>query len=166
MGEGLGDVRVMLVDDNPHMRSIISTILIGVGVKQIREFEDGSGALAALRDWSADIAFVDYQMAPMDGLEFTRLVRDPQTSAAPYLPIVMVTGKVDRRSVAQARDSGVTEFIVKPVTPRAVIDRFNAVLFKPRSFVRTETYFGPTRRRVKAAAGAPRRRATDTPFEV
>ncbi len=154
MGEGLGDVRVMLVDDNPHMRSIISTILIGVGIRQIREFEDGSGALAALRDWPADIAFVDYQMAP------------PETSAAPYLPIIMVTGMADRRSVAQARDSGVTEFIVKPVTARAVIDRFNAVLLKPRSFVRTETYFGPTRRRVKAAAGAPRRRATDTPFEV
>ena len=46
-----------------------------MGVKQVRETRDGTEALEALRDWPADLALVDFQMSPMDGVEFTRTVR-------------------------------------------------------------------------------------------
>ena len=47
-------LRVLLVDDNQHMRAIVTTVLTGVGVKHIRETRDGGEALEALRDWPAD----------------------------------------------------------------------------------------------------------------
>ena len=75
MSAGFDTLRVLLVDDNQHMRAIVTTVLIGVGIKYIRETRDGSEALDAMKDWAPDLAIVDFQMAPVDGVEFTRIVR-------------------------------------------------------------------------------------------
>lgn len=143
----LSAMRVLLVDDNQHMRSIVSAVLAGVGVEQVRECWDGAEALDALRQWPADVAIVDFHMQPVDGVEFTRLVRQAADSPNPFLPIIMLTGYAERSRVMEARDAGVTEFIVKPVTARAVLDRLNNVIFHPRQFVKASEYFGPDRRR-------------------
>jgi len=137
MDQGLGELKVLLVDDNEHMRAIVGTILKGIGIVNLREARDGSEALEALRTWPADIAIVDFRMEPMDGVDLTRLVRNAADSRNPFLPIIMMTGFADRPRVEEARDSGVTELIVKPVTARAIIDRLNAVVYRPRPFVRT-----------------------------
>ncbi len=143
----LSAMRVLLVDDNQHMRAIVSAVLAGVGVTNVRECWDGAQALVALRNWPADVAIVDFQMSPVDGVQFTRLVRNAADSPNPFLPVIMLTGYAERAKVEEARDAGVTEFIVKPVTARAVLDRLNNVINRPRPFVRTEEYFGPDRRR-------------------
>lgn len=163
MTTGLEGVRVLLVDDNQHMRAIVLTVLGALNIRHMKETRDGSEALEALRKWPADLAIVDFQMFPMDGVEFTRVVRNAPDSVNPYLPIIMMTGHSEKSRVTEARDAGVTEFLVKPLTPRAVIDRINAVIYKPRPFVRTPDYFGPDRRRKtpKDYAG-PFRRATDS----
>ena len=160
----LAALRVLLVDDNQHMRSIVATVLAGVGVEQVRECWDGAEALDALRQWPADVAIVDFHMQPVDGVEFTRLVRQAADSPNPYLPIIMLTGYAERARVMEARDSGVTEFIVKPVTARAVLDRLNNVILRPRPFIKTGEYFGPDRRRKQDAAyTGPWRRQDDDP---
>ena len=152
MDQGLGELKVLLVDDNEHMRSIVGTILKGIGIVNLREARDGSEALEALRTWPADIAIVDFRMEPMDGVDLTRLLRNAADSRNPFLPIIMMTGFADRPRVEEARDSGVTELIVKPVTARAIIDRLNAVVYRPRPFVRTPDYFGRQRRGIDDVA--------------
>ena len=154
MDLGLGELKVLLVDDNEHMRAIVGTILKGIGIVNLREARDGSEALEALRTWPADIAIVDFRMEPMDGVDLTRLVRNATDSRNPFLPIIMMTGFADRPRVEEARDSGVTELIVKPVTARAIIDRLNAVVYRPRPFVRTADYFGPQRRGIDDVAAS------------
>jgi CheY-like chemotaxis protein len=162
MSGGFESLRVLLVDDNQHMRAIVMTVLAGVGVKHVRETRDGSEALECLRNWPADLAIVDFQMFPLDGVEFTRIVRNAPDSKNPYLPIVMMTGHSERSRVVEARDAGVTEFVAKPLTAKAVLDRIQAVIYHPRPFVRTATYFGPDRRRREDLAFAgPWRRASD-----
>ncbi len=159
---GLESLRVLLVDDNQHMRAIVTTVLTGVGVKQIREVRDGAEALDALREWSADLAIVDFQMFPLDGVEFTRMVRNAPDSRNPYLPIIMMTGHSERYRVMEARDAGVTEFVAKPLTAKSVLERIQAVIYRPRPFVRTADYFGPDRRRRDDPAyTGPRRRSGD-----
>ena len=71
-------LKVLVADDNPHMRSIIAAVLKGLGIRDIREAKDGTEALLALRDWPADLAIIDYRMTPMDGVAFT-----PRKSASP-----------------------------------------------------------------------------------
>ncbi|MCK5912159.1 MAG: response regulator, partial [Caulobacter sp.] len=62
MSAVLEKLRFLLVDDNQHIRAIVSTILKGVGVRHIREAMDGAEALQILRDWQTDIAIVDFKM--------------------------------------------------------------------------------------------------------
>lgn len=147
MSSGLESLRVLLADDNAHMRAIVGAVLKSIGIQHLREAHDGAEALAILRDWPVDVAIVDFRMEPIDGVEFTRLVRQAEDSVNPFLPIIMLTGYADRGRVMEARDAGVTELVVKPVTAKAVIARLQAVIFHPRPFVRTESYFGPCRRR-------------------
>ncbi len=144
------------------MRTIASAILQSAGIRKIREVADGAAALEALREHPADIAIVDFNMFPLDGVEFTRLVRNSPDSPNPYLPIIMMTGHSERARVMEARDAGVTEFVVKPITAKAIFDRIQAVIIRPRPFVKTEGYFGPDRRRANAAGyQGPFRRISD-----
>lgn len=147
MSAEYANLRFLLVDDNHHMRAIVSTILKGVGVRHVREATDGAEALQAMREGLVDIAVVDFKMSPLDGVQFTQLVRNSPDSVDPFLPIIMLTGFAERHRVFEARDAGVTEIVVKPVTARSLLDRINIVIFKPRPFIRSGDYFGPCRRR-------------------
>lgn len=158
----LESLNILLVDDNQHMRAITSTILQSAGIRNIREVGDGATALEALRDHAVDLVIVDFNMIPLDGVEFTRLVRNSPDSINPYLPIIMMTGHSEKHRVTEARDAGVTEFVVKPITAKTVFDRIQAVILRPRAFVKTESYFGPDRRRTNAGPyKGPMRRSTD-----
>ena len=155
----LKSLNILLVDDNQHMRTITSAILQSAGIRNIREVSDGAMALSSLRVHPVNLAIVDFNMFPLDGVEFTRLVRNSPDSINPYLPIIMMTGHSEKNRVMEARDAGVTEFLAKPISARAVIDRLNAVIVKARPFVKTDGFFGPDRRRSRRAdyTGAPRR---------
>ena len=158
----LAALQILLVDDNPHMRTIASAVLKSAGIRKVLEASDGGTGLQMLRDHAVDLAIVDYNMFPLDGVEFTRLVRNSPDSANPYLPIIMMTGHSGKQRVYEARDAGVTEFLAKPITAKGVLDRIQSVIWKPRPFVKTEGYFGPDRRRVaQPGYQGPYRRATD-----
>jgi CheY-like chemotaxis protein len=147
MSANFAPLKILLVDDNKHMRSIIAAILEGVGVREVREASDGAEALKIMREWPVDMVIADFLMSPMNGVDFTRKVRQGKSGASAMLPIIMMTGYAERARVFEARDAGVTEMLVKPVTARAVLSRVSEVIYKPRTFVRTPTYFGPCRRR-------------------
>ncbi|MBL0968292.1 MAG: response regulator [Brevundimonas sp.] len=158
----LSALQILLVDDNQHMRAITSAVLQSAGIAKVLEASDGGAALKMLRDHQVDLAIVDFNMFPIDGIEFTRLVRNSPDSVDPYLPIIMMTGHSEKNRVYEARDAGVTEFVVKPITAKTILSRIQAVIFKPRPFVKTDSYFGPDRRRLQAADyKGPRRRSTD-----
>ena len=144
------------------MRAIISTILGSVDIRDVRECPDSLSAFRAIREQPVDIALADFHLSGMDGVEFTRQVRRSPVSPDPFLPIIMITGHSERTRVEEARDAGVTEFVAKPLTARALLARIEAVIFRPRPFIRSRTYFGPDRRR-RADPGysGPMRRATD-----
>ena len=155
-------LQVLLVDDNQHMRAITSAVLQSAGVRKVREASDGAAAIEVLREQAVDLAIVDFNMFPLDGVEFTRLVRNSPDSTNPYLPIIMMTGHSEKSRVYEARDAGVTEFVVKPITAKAILDRIQAVIIRPRPFVKTDGYFGPDRRRTSASNyKGPMRRASD-----
>lgn len=147
MNAQLTALKVIVADDNVHLRAIVLSILGGIGIHKVEECADGSQAFAMVRNWTPDIAIVDFRMDPVDGVAFTQLVRNSPECPCNELPIIMLTGYADKTRVFEARDAGVTEFIVKPVTAQAVFDRINSVIYRPRPFVRSSAYFGPCRRR-------------------
>ncbi|ESQ90442.1 chemotaxis protein CheY [Asticcacaulis benevestitus DSM 16100 = ATCC BAA-896] len=138
---------VLVVDDNHYMRVIVGTMLRSIGITQIREASDGIDALEIVRDWRPDVIILDLMMEQLDGIEFTKLVRRGTDSPNPYVPIIMMTGHTDRRRVIEARDAGVNEFVAKPLTARALIDRMRSVINNERGWVKSANYVGPDRRR-------------------
>lgn len=142
-------ITVLVIDDNAHMRSILKEVLRAVGVMDIKEAADPVEAFELIKSIPIDLVLVDFSMPIIDGVEFTQMVRTSSDSPNPFMPIVMITGHSERSRVNAARDAGVNEFLVKPVTAKSLMDRINTVVNHPRSFVKGGTYFGPDRRRRK-----------------
>jgi two-component system chemotaxis response regulator CheY len=140
-------LRFLVVDDNAHMRRILRTLLHGFGAREVYEAEDGASGLEAFTHYMPDIMIADWVMPIFDGLELAQMIRQPGANANPYVPIIMLTGHSDKQRVMIARDAGVTEFLAKPISAKALYERILNVLIKPRPFVKTRTYFGPDRRR-------------------
>ncbi|MGB0683562.1 MAG: response regulator [Magnetovibrionaceae bacterium] len=146
-GYNLERLNFLVVDDNRHMRHLVKTILHALGVRQVAEAEDGAEALRELKSFPADIVICDWNMEPLDGMDFLRLVRTGSDSPNPYVPVVMLTGHTELSRVEEARDSGVNEFLAKPISAKALYSRIRALIDRQREFVRTKRYFGPCRRR-------------------
>ena len=155
-------LKILIVDDNRHMRVLLSEILKAVGVKHIFEASDGAQALQMMRGLGIDIIMTDLSMQPLDGIDFVRLLRRSQDSPNKMCPVIMITGHSTVARVSEARNAGVNEFLAKPLTARGVVQRINQIVENPRPYVRTDGYFGPDRRR-RADPNflGPHRRETD-----
>ncbi len=162
----MGNISALVLEDNANMRALIRAILVSFGLRSVVEASDAYEALQVVQNSAVDLAFVDFQLAGLDGLEFCRLIRTAKDSPNPFLPIIMITGYSERTRVKEAIDAGVDEFLVKPVRPKDVAVRINAVVERRRSFVRSKDYFGPDRRRKATGAhySGPLRRADDGGF--
>jgi len=155
-------LRILLVDDNHHMRMLLTEILRALGVVHIYEANDGAEGLQMMRDHPIDIIMTDLSMQPLDGIDFVRLLRNSPDSPNQLASVIMVTCHSTFARVNEARDAGVSEFLTKPLTARVVVERLHQAIEHPRPFVRSGDYFGPDRRRrVDPAYDGPRRRESD-----
>ena len=155
-------LKVLIVDDNHHMRVLIGEILKAIGVRHIYEAGDGAAGLQATKNHDIDIIMTDLSMQPLDGIDFVRQLRRSGDSPNQMAPVIMVTGHSTVQRVHQARDAGVNEFLTKPLTARGVIERVAKVIDHPRAFIRSANYIGPERRRrVDPNFAGPWRRAAD-----
>lgn len=125
------DLKILVVDDNANMRRLIGTILLGVGVAEVREAAGAKEALDALRHedgWRPDLMLVDYVMDGLDGVQLTRRVRQDIDEAGRRLPIIVITGYSELWRLNEAKAAGADEFIVKPFTTSTLLDRISRAL--------------------------------------
>jgi CheY-like chemotaxis protein len=139
----LQNISVLVVDDNAFMRKLIRGILTNLGVKGTHEASDGLAGIEAIRLWAPDIVVVDWEMPLLNGAEMVRIVRSPGVFPMPDVPIIMLTGHVERWRIVEATKLGVHEFLKKPVSGKALLDRMVSILANPRPMVRIGDYYGP-----------------------
>lgn len=154
----LTNVKFLVVEDNKFMQTVVRRVLGSLGARDVRECLDGADALKILRTFPADIIITDWAMEPLDGIELTRMIRTAPDSLDPYVPIIMLTAFSEQVRIVEARDAGVNEFVVKPISVNTLFSRIQAVIEKPRSFIRTKNFFGPDRRRKDMPFKKPDRR--------
>ncbi len=140
-------IRILLVDDDAHMRRLVIAILKAFGIQELGEAPDAESAWRMLRENTPDIVILDWAMEGMSGIDFTRRIRTHPQCPNPFLPVIMLTAQTQLDRVQQARDCGINEFLAKPVSAKALLSRLVSVIEQPRPFVRTTRYFGPCRRR-------------------
>ncbi len=152
----LDRMSVMVVDDNRHMRYLISEILRGLKIRNLASLTNAADAFKELQISAFDLVITDQVMEPISGIEFIYLLRTSKDSPDRFVPVIMVTGSSDVGTVNGARDAGVTEFMTKPISARGLYARILEVIDNPRPFIRTKTYFG-TDPRERADPGRRRR---------
>lgn len=143
--------KVLIVDPSEPMRKLVGEILHDMGCKDMREARDGKQALDVLRHFIADLVITEWVMEPMDGGEFLRHLRTSIFSPDRKIAVIVLTGHAGPAEVAEARDSGMTEFLAKPIAPRTLFERVASVLETPRDFVESTKYTGPDRRRRRSS---------------
>jgi DNA-binding response OmpR family regulator len=102
--------------------------------------------LEAIRQHNPDLVIVDWEMPMIDGAQFVRMVRSPGEFPMPDVPIIMLSGHGDRWRVVEAARIGAHEYLLKPVSTKALLDRIVAVVARPRPFVQMNGYYGPAPR--------------------
>ena len=157
----LDSVKILVVDDMAPMLSLIKSVLSIYGFKEIFTASDGTEGFEMVCQHNPDLILTDWVMEPMDGLEFTRKVRLDPLSPNPYVPVLMMTGFSSRLRVEASRDSGITEFLVKPFSSRDLCSRLVQIIEKPRQFVDAPQFFGPDRRRRDSSTYTGMRKRND-----
>ena len=106
---------ILIVDDDPLIRKLITTTLQDVAGYQLREAGDGIQAIEAAVEDRPEIVFLDYDMPRLNGIEACRRLRsDPATAGA---TIVMLTAMSDGPHQDRAVDAGADLFLTKPFSP-------------------------------------------------
>jgi two-component system, chemotaxis family, chemotaxis protein CheY len=142
------DLSILLVDDNHYMRKIVRTLLLNIGVRKVYEAGDGIAGLEALRIVMPDVVIIDWELPLLNGAEFVRIVRSPGVFPIPDVPIIMLSSHGERSRVIEAVRIGVNEYLRKPVSAQALLDRLTAIVAKPRPVVQLGDYYGPEPRKL------------------
>jgi two-component system chemotaxis response regulator CheY len=119
----LAELDVLIVDDHEAMRTLISRVLVRAGVERVRQAANGAEALEKLRERPATLVLADQNMPGMDGLAFIRGLRGDSTLGAPR--IIMVSGQTTAEHAEAARAAGANAVLVKPVSPRDLLQTIN-----------------------------------------
>ena len=147
MSYNLENFRVLVVDDNMPIRMLIRMLLLDLGIGHVDIAADGEEGLDKYNTLKPDIVMVDWRMDKMDGIQFTKTLRQSEDKQAHQVPILMMTGFTNEDKVCQARDAGITEFLIKPFTVEALVQHITHVIERPRDFVHANDFDGPDRRR-------------------
>lgn len=140
-------LRVLVVDDNAYMVTIIRTLLDSMGIKTVHGLSSGDHLLPVMREWQPDILIVDHFMEPKNGLQLIREIRETVQDRQRFIPIILITSYAKQEVVVKARFwAGADAVLVKPMSARRLFNCIVALYESERTFVRTGTYFGPDRR--------------------
>lgn len=129
------------------MMKLVTSVLDTLGVGTIYTASDGQRAFEIFCRDNPDIVLCDWHMIPISGIELVNRIRNSPESPNKMVPIIMMTGYSALPRVSEARDTGTTEFLVKPFSANDLARRIAYVINKPRDFVETDDFFGPDRRR-------------------
>src|SRR5262245_47305989 len=138
--------RVLIIDDNPPARAVISNLLVGMGFV-VDEAASGEEGIAMVRQADEagepyEIAFIDWQMPKLDGIETCkRIIKIPDLLSPPHL--VMVTAYGREEVLKQAEQTGIESVLVKPVTSSTLFDTTLSVLGASQQ-ASGEDYMAPT----------------------
>ena len=147
MAYQLHNASVLIIDDMQPMLTLVSSILNIFGFKNVHTASDAEEGFQMFCDLNPDIVITDWLMDPYDGIELIKKIRTEEKSPNRFVPIIMMTGYSHRMRIEKARDSGVTEILVKPFKAKDLYHRIEHLIERPRQFVELSKFFGPDRRR-------------------
>lgn len=117
--------RVLIVDDEADIRTIVSHALADEGVV-LEQASGGTDALAKLNDQAYDLVLLDVDMPGMSGIELLQLLRASPPS--PHLKVILCSGRASTDQMSQLLEAGADDFLSKPFTMVQLTARVHAAL--------------------------------------
>jgi two-component system chemotaxis response regulator CheY len=103
---------------------MVAVPLRAISGVEVVEVGDGTRAWTRLRSESFDAAIIDWQMPGRNGLDLVKAAR----ARDPDLPLIMVTAEADRQHVINAINAGVSDYLIKPFSPKMLWEKLNKLL--------------------------------------
>ena len=119
------EMNVLVVDDAATMRRIVRGLLRELGLKNIREAEDGAVAFDSLKTQKADLVVSDWSMPNMTGIELLRAIR--ADGDLKDTPVLMVTAESKKENIMEAVQAGVNNYIVKPFNSQTLEEKLGKI---------------------------------------
>lgn len=116
----MADINILIVEDSPTMRQLISFALKRIRGVRIVEAGDGVDGLKKISAEKFDMIFTDINMPVMDGLKLISLVRDDVNQKG--IPIVVITTEGAQEDRQRALALGANDYITKPIQPNRILD--------------------------------------------
>ena len=154
----LRDVHVLVVDDDRRIAKLVRSVLAGLGFEQITVQHSAEDAMAFMKKQDVDLLICDWMMDGMSGVEMVEALRRDIADKHQLVPVIMLSGNSEQPQIEAARDSGVTEYVMKPFTAKSLCSRIVAVIEHPRSFIMSPDFSGHNRRRKRVDATQERRK--------
>jgi two-component system OmpR family response regulator len=114
--------RILVVDDEPHIRDVICFALERAGMTSTTA-RNGTEAMMAFRRGGIDLVILDIGMPDMDGLEVCRHIRKTST-----LPILFLSARDEEIDRVLGLEIGGDDYVTKPFSPRELVARVKAIL--------------------------------------
>jgi DNA-binding NtrC family response regulator len=124
--------RLLIVDDDPTVRTSLAEALADNGKTEVRVADGPRRALAMLENAAPDVVLSDVRMPDMSGIEFLKMLRE----RAPSVDVILMTAYDDMPTVVAAMREGAVEFLVKPLDLQHVRSALDAVFEDRRSRAR------------------------------
>lgn len=153
------DYTALLVEPNAHFARITESMLRQCGIKLVIRAANSGEAMAMLFEHRFDLVVCDLDVPPDGGLELLRTIRNRHVNKQYKVPVIVTCNAADLKAVTNARDSGATEFLSKPFSPKYLWRALYSALENGRPFIESDVYVGPDRRRKEKETPAERRAA-------
>ncbi len=116
----MSEYKILIVEDSPTMRQLISFALKRLRGVRIVEANDGVDGLKKLAAEKFDLIFTDINMPIMDGLKLVSLVRNDANYK--NTPVVVITTEGAQEDRERALALGANDYITKPIQPNRILD--------------------------------------------
>ena len=114
--------KILVVDDEKKIVDIVTAYLIAQKF-EVEVAYSGTEALTKFYKWHPNLVVLDLMLPDLDGNEVTRRIRQDSKT-----PIIMLTAKSSDESIVNGLQSGADDYVVKPFSPRVVVERIKTVL--------------------------------------
>lgn len=139
--------RVLAYDDTPFNRTVLLEILQGSGLRQARIARTPEEMKDLLARSPYSTLIIPDLLGDQSSLAFLRTLRQHPEADIAQIPVILMSAAVTREHLLEARQSGVDEFLAKPISPAALQARLKSISEFPRPFINCPAYVGPCRRR-------------------
>lgn len=120
------DKLVLIIEDEPFTRDMIAKMVERIGPKVLTA-EDGQSGYQICLEKKPDAVICDIAMKPVNGLQFLTRVRTDQAFFNNELPVVILTNASDASIVQKAKALKADGYLVKPISPKSMIQRLQAI---------------------------------------